>query len=30
MEMARPLGRFHPEASPLSALFDYFLSRERK
>ncbi len=30
MEAARLWGRFHPEAFPLSALFGYFLSRERK
>mgnify|MGYP007113613435 CR=1 FL=1 len=30
MEMARPLGRFHPEAAPLSILFGHFLSCERK
>ena len=30
MGLARPLGLLHLEASPLSALFGYFLSRERK
>ena len=30
MELARPLGLLHPEAAPLSALFAYFLSHERK
>ena len=30
MGLARPLGLLHPEAAPLSALFGYFLSRERK
>ncbi len=30
MELARPLGLFHLEAIPLSVLFGYFLSHERK
>ena len=30
MELARPLGLLHPEAAPLSVLFGYFLSHERK
>ena len=30
MELARPWGLLHPEAAPLSVLFGYFLSQERK